>query len=169
MSLGIVRDVVSVLGWRLLHDAITGAFTVSLSVVSKLEAQYLLSFFFFFFNIETELLYSAVLVSAYKEVNQPHVQALRPASPHLLPTAPSRPSHTTLPGAEALGLCSGFPPAPCLTCSSVYMPRLLAQLIPHPFPSQVSLCMHLYSCPANRLISTIFLDSTYIRYLVLSF
>ena len=26
-----------------------------------------------------------------------------------------------------------------------------------------SLCLHLYSCPANRFISTIFLDSTYMR------
>ena len=90
VALGIVRDVVSVPGWRQLHDAITGASTVSLSAVSKLEAQYLLSFFFFFFNIETKLLYSAVLVSAHKEVNQPHVRTAPP------PGHPPPPPHRTL-------------------------------------------------------------------------
>ena len=47
----------------------------------------------------------------------------------------------------------------------VYMSILISRFIPSsPFPivSKVhSLCLRLYSCPTNRFISTIFLDSTY--------
>ena len=53
-----------------------------------------------------------------------------------------------------------------LTYGKIYVSMLLSQIIP-PSPSPVcpkvcSLCLHLYSCPANWFISTIFLDSIYI-------
>ena len=46
----------------------------------------------------------------------------------------------------------------------MYVSMVLSQFVP-PFPSHTvsnvcSLCLCLYSCPANRFISTIFLDST---------
>ena len=51
--------------------------------------------------------------------------------------------------------------------SSAYVSVLLSQLIP-PSPSPLytqvcSLCLHLYSCPANRLTNTIFLDFMYMH------
>ena len=61
-------------------------------------------------------------------------------------------------------LYSRFPLAIYFTHGSAYMSVLLSQLVP-PFPfSPVStghftLCLHIYSCPANKFISTIFLDS----------
>ena len=50
---------------------------------------------------------------------------------------------------------------------SAYVSVLLSQLIP-PSPSPLytrvcSLCLHLYSCPANRLTNTIFLDFMYMH------
>ena len=53
---------------------------------------------------------------------------------------------------------SNFPLAIYFTCDNVYVSMLLS---PSPAVSKVCrLCLHLYSCPARRLISTTFLDST---------
>ena len=58
-----------------------------------------------------------------------------------------------------------FPLAICFTYCNVYVSVLLFQSIPPSPPllcPQVgSLCLHLHCCPANRFISTIFLDSIY--------
>ena len=54
------------------------------------------------------------------------------------------------------------------THGNVYVSMLLSQFIP-PSPSTLwcsqvcSLCLHLHLCPANRLISTLFLDSIYMH------
>ena len=55
----------------------------------------------------------------------------------------------------------------CFTHGCVYMSMLLSQFVP-PSPSLTasrvcSLCLHLYSCPTNRFISTIFLYFIYIH------
>ena len=60
-------------------------------------------------------------------------------------------------------LYSSFPPVFWFTHGSVYMSVLLSRLA-SPSPSHAvshlhSLHLHLYSCPANRLVCTIFLDS----------
>ena len=69
-------------------------------------------------------------------------------------------------GVELPVLYSSLPPAVCLH-AVMCVSTLLSQFIPpSPFSlcSQAcSLCLHLYSCPANRFISTIFLDSIYMH------
>ena len=42
--------------------------------------------------------------------------------------------------------------------NNVYVSMLLSQFLPLP-PQVYSLCLHLYSCPANRFISITFPDS----------
>ena len=68
---------------------------------------------------------------------------------------------------------SSFPLAIYLTHGSVHMSMRFSQFVPpSPWPQVCSLCLHLYSCPANRFIGTIFLDSYIcinIRYLCFSF
>ena len=44
-----------------------------------------------------------------------------------------------------------------------YSLKLFHPLLPPLFPQVFSLCLCLYSCPANRFISTIFLDSIYMH------
>ena len=83
--------------------------------------------------------------------------------PHFLPPHSSRSSQST----TLSSLCyrhSSFPLAMSFTRGSVYMSILPFQFIPpSPSPSVSTnlffIC--LYSCPANRFISTIFLDSIY--------
>ena len=59
---------------------------------------------------------------------------------------------------------SKFPPAVCFTCGNVCVSTLLSQFLP-PSPSRTgcpqvcSLCLHLHCCPADKFISSIFLDS----------
>ena len=56
-------------------------------------------------------------------------------------------------------------PSICFTHGGIYVsPNLPFHPIPYylpPCPYVCSLCLHLYSYPANRFICTIFLDSTY--------
>ena len=61
---------------------------------------------------------------------------------------------------------SQFPLGVYFTHGNVYVSALLFQFVPllSPLCPQVSsLCLHPRCCPANRLISTIFLDSIYVR------
>ena len=84
---------------------------------------------------------------------------------------PSTPSHTSR-LSQSTGLSSL-----CYTANShwlsilhmvTHVSVLLSQFVPpsaSPAVSEVcSLCLCLYSCPANRFISIIFLDSIYMRY-----
>ena len=81
-----------------------------------------------------------------------------------LPPSPTRPLWiVTERQSELPASGSQFPLAICLTYNNAYASVLLPQLVP-PSPSplcpQVSCCLRLHCCPADRLISTIFLDST---------
>ena len=77
-------------------------------------------------------------------------------SPHLTPLG----HHRALSWAPCT--IRSFPPALCFTHGSVYMSALLTSShlpLPTLCPQVHSLRLCLYSCPANRLISTMFLDS----------
>ena len=104
----------------------------------------------------------------YNKVNQlyayiyPHIPSLL----SLPPTLPISPLQVfTKHGSDLPVLCSPFPLAIYFTFGSVYMSVLLSHDVPAspspPCPQVRSQCLHLYSCPATRFISTIFLDSTY--------
>ena len=89
---------------------------------------------------------------------------LLPPGPPSLPPSPTRPLWiVTERQSELPASGSQFPLAICLTYNNAYASVLLPQLVP-PSPSplcpQVSCCLRLHCCPADRLISTIFLDST---------
>ena len=105
----------------------------------------------------------------YNKVNQlyvyiyPHIPSLL----SLLATLPIPPLQVfTNHGAELPVLCNSFPLAIYFTFSSVYMSMPLSHFVPAshspPCPQVCSLRLHLYSCPATRFISTVFLDSIYI-------
>ena len=68
--------------------------------------------------------------------------------------------------AELPVLHSSFPLAICFTCdyiSQCYSFNLSHPLLSPPCPQVLSLCLHLYSCPANRfIVCTIFPDCWYI-------
>ena len=51
----------------------------------------------------------------------------------------------------------------CYSLNSFYPP------FPSLHPEVLAVCLHLYSCPANRVINTIFLDSMYIVFLFLTY
>ena len=87
-----------------------------------------------------------------------------------IPSLVALPSHSTHlviteHRAELPVLYSRFPLAIYFTHGSVFMSNLISQFIPSS-PSPLcphihSLHLRLYSCPENRFICTIFLDSTY--------
>ena len=55
----------------------------------------------------------------------------------------------------------------CIYIYQCYSPILSHPLLPSLYPQIHSLCLHLYSCPANRFISTIFSRFHIIKYLFL--
>ena len=121
-------------------------------------------FFFFlnFFLIGVWLLYNVVLVSA---IQQCEAAKSIHRSPPRTPPHPSSLSQST---SLRLSVSSSkLPLAISFTYCSIYVSVLLPQFIPpssYRLCSQVcSLCLCLYSCPADRFISTIFLDSIYVH------
>ena len=94
---------------------------------------------------------------------------------HVPPKPPSHlPPHPTLyivtePQFEVPESYSKFPLTICFTYGSVYVSMLLSPFVPLPPPRlcpQVRfLCLRLHCCPADRLISTILLDSICMSYL----
>ena len=108
----------------------------------------------------------------YNKVNQLYVN-IYPHMPSLLslpPTFPIPPRQVvTKHRADLPVLCGRFPLAICFTFGSVHMSMPLSHFIPvfpspFPCPKVHSLHLHLYSCPAPRIIRTIFfffLDSIY--------
>ena len=120
------------------------------------------SFFFNLFLIGGWLLYNVVLVSAIQ-------QCEAAKSIHRSPS-PTPPHPSSLSQSTSLRLSvssSKLPQAISFTYGSIYVPVLPPQFIPpysYRLCSQVcSLCLCLYSCPADRFISTIFLDSIYVH------
>ena len=94
--------------------------------------------------------------------------------PHRLEPPPSPPSPFHVAAehraaehrAELPVLHSCFPPALCFAHGTADTPIHISQstLTPSsPLPHDCSPHLHLYSCPTNRFICTIFLDSTYVR------
>ena len=83
---------------------------------------------------------------------------------HIPPSHPSRPSYSIKRSFLCWFLLSLY-----LTHGSTYMSIPSSQFTPLSFPTPTpapcphvcSWCLSLYSCPANRFICTIFLDSTY--------
>ena len=100
----------------------------------------------------------------YNKVNLLYVYIytflLGPPSP-LSPPPPIQ--VTTEHQAELLAPYNNLLPAICFTHSSVHMSSPVSQFIPSPVPAHVHpsifLCLCLYSCPVDRSICTIFLDS----------
>ena len=104
------------------------------------------------------MLYSVMLVSAVRHESAIfiYIYPLPLGPPFPAPSHPLGPHSTT----KLSVLHSSFPQAVCLTRGSVLMPVLPSQFV-SPSPSALcpyvhSPCLWLYSCPANRFISTIF-------------
>ena len=114
-------------------------------------------FFLSRFLVGVWLLYNAVLVSAVQQ----RASAIRI---HVSP-----PSWACLPPPNPPPVLHDFfPPAVYFKHDGVYVSTLLSQFIP-PTPSPVlstspALCLRLDSHPANRFVSTTFLDSIYMHY-----
>ena len=128
-------------------------------------------FFSFFFTTLLDYNCFTMLCSFLlcNKVNQlyaytyPHVPSLL----SLPPTLPMPPLQVvTKHRADLPVLCGCFPLAICFTFGSVYMSMPLSHFVPaypspSPCPQVHSLHLCLYSCPAPRFISTVFLDSMY--------
>ena len=122
-----------------------------------------LSLFFFYWSItalQCRLISAAQQSEAIRHIHtSPSSWTSLPALSHT-----TRSSHSTEPSSV---LYSRFPVAIYFTHGSVFMSNLISQFIPLSPPPLCphvrSLCLPFYSCPANRFICTIFLDSTYMR------
>ena len=117
------------------------------------------------------MLYNVVLVSAIQHCESAINIYIFPPSWTSLPSPnPILPLWAvTKHEVELLVLHSNCPLAICFTHGNVYISMnflslshpLLAQLC----PQVCSLCLHLYFCPTNRLISITFLDSIFMHYI----
>ena len=126
---------------------------------------YWVCFSFYFFFIELKLPYSVVLVSAVQQnESAPCIHIYLPFRTSL-PLIPHPPpiQVTAEHQAEFPALYISFLLAICFTHASVHMSVPVSQFIPSPAPAHVHpsifLCLRLYSCPVDRFICTIFLDS----------
>ena len=98
-------------------------------------------------------------------LNQPQVHTSPHPDPLPLTPHPSHPLGCTEHLVEIPESTQQLHLTICFTRESICESRLLSQLIspgPSPAVSKFCLCLHLYSCPANRFLGTIFLDSIYI-------
>ena len=138
----------------------------------------LLQFSFLFFFLLTSLLeYNFFTVVCqfllYNKVNQLYINIYAHISSllHLPPTLPIPPHQVdTKHRADLPVLCGCFPLAIHFTFGSVYKSMPLSHFVPAPpspslCPQVRSLCLLLYSYPATRFISTVFLDSIYIQHI----
>ena len=105
-----------------------------------------------------KIFFNNVVFLLCNKVNQLYVYMYPfPLEPH---SHPSRSSQNT----ELSSLCYAAASTTCLfyTWRCIYISTLVSGLFPPPFPPlcpQVhSVRLHLYSCPADRFISTIFLE-----------
>ena len=106
------------------------------------------------------MLYNLVLVSSEQRCESAVCRL------HPLPHGSPLPAHPIYLG--HLGAPSWAPraieqvPTSCFTHGNAHTSTLMSQFIPCPSPSVqfCSLCLHPYSCPANKSICIIFLDST---------
>ena len=131
------------------------------------------NFFWIFFllhlKIGRELLCTIVLVSAICHINQPQVYIcpLPPEYPSHLPLHPTPLGCHRAPSLSSLHHAANFHWLPHLHMviymSQCYSFSLWVSLLPLLCPQICSLCLHLHCCPANRFISTAFLDSIYIH------
>ena len=114
--------------------------------------------------IEGSLLYNIVLVSAtHQHESATGIRTSPPSWTSLPPPTPSQPSRLL----QSHGLSSLSHTANshwlCILHMVMYVSVVLSQFVP-PSPSptvttSLFLCLHPHCCPANRFISTIFLDS----------
>ena len=133
---------------------------------------FLPSFFLFFilFLIGGKLLYNIVLVSAIHQhesaTGYTYVPSLLNLPRTSDPTVPLSGCHRT-PGLNSLHHTANSHWLAVLNMV-MYMFQCHSFNLSHPLlptlgPQVCSLCLHLHCCPANRFISTIFLDSIYIH------
>ena len=147
---------------------------------TSLELTQMCSFFFFFLQLSNILLCIHTTISVSIHLSQycvgfchpstwishryTHVPSLLNLPPTSLPIPPL--DVVTEHWAELPGSHSKFPPAVYLTRGSGYALTLVSQLAPpSPSPAVSTVCslrLHLHCCPANRNISTVFLDSTHL-------
>ena len=98
----------------------------------------------------------------YNSMNQPQVYMYR--LPLESPSQPSKMSHST--GLSSLCYIATSHQLPVLPMV-IYMFQCCFVNSSHPFLSLLclqvcSLCLHVYFCPVNRFISTVFLESIYV-------
>ena len=106
-----------------------------------------------------------MLVSAiHKHESTIGIRMSPPSWASLISATPFHPSRSSeSPGLSSLCSYSKFPPAIYFPYGSVYVSMILSPFRPPSPSSTVSTtlfsCLHLHCCPANKFISTIFLDS----------
>ena len=149
---------------------------VGLCLYSHLAPRFFMTiFFFYYFLID---LYWSIIASQYyasfccttRQISHIHTHVpISPPSWASLPSSLSHPSRSSQ-STELISLCyAAASHQPTILHSLVYICQCyshLPQLCPPTPCHQVhSLCLPLYFCPANRLISTVFffLDSIYMR------
>ena len=121
--------------------------------------------------IGEQLLYSVVLVSAVQQSKSAiwiHIYICIYPFPLGSPSHPSRSSQRAELSALYIRFLLSTLNIVLYICQS-QLPNCSNSLLPTPCPHIHSLCLHLYSCPANKLICTIFLDSTYKCYMINTF
>ena len=120
------------------------------------------------------MIYNIVLVSAMiQHESATGVHMSPPSRASLPPPTTSPPLGGRRAQSELPALCRGLPLAPCFNPSQVCMSVPISHFMSRhlPYPHVLSLCLHLclYSCPENRFIYAICIDSTYSSYISVPF